>query len=81
MEHILYVKTDGGLPKRVFCYFDESGQERFEEARADKAQFSLFTPSEEERQIALQIRDEASKEGGILRLHYEGKLLVIDWAR
>jgi hypothetical protein len=81
MERIEYRKTDGGLPKRVICHFDEFGQERFEEQAVGEDQFTHFTPSEEERHTAHRIRKEANKEGGILRLHHEGKLVTIDWAR
>src|ERR1019366_5089887 len=63
MEHIQYLKTDSGLPKLVTYYFDIYGQGRFEEQRVDEGQFSRFTPSEEERQVAHQIRDEVTKEG------------------
>jgi hypothetical protein len=81
MQRVEYLKTDGGCPKVVAYVCDDTGLEQFLERDCQANDWLPFAPSAEERQVARSIRDEASKEGGILRLHHTHGILRIDWAR
>jgi len=81
MERIEYLKTDGGCPKVVAYECNDAGEESFFERDCRSDDWLPFVPEASERSAARYIREEANKEGGILRLYHSHGGLTIDWAR
>jgi hypothetical protein len=76
MQKIQYAKSEGASLKFVDCLIDETGLEQFSD-RNDGA----FVPSDEEREMARQLLQEAARREGAERITIVGRRIMIDWIR
>ncbi len=81
MPEVRYIRTDGQLPQTVTYCLDEQGREFFLMQDLRNNECLPFSPSPDERDVARQILQEATKDNGALRLHFEEGQLTVDWSR